>query len=88
MTATHAEPLLADSYSNSFARLGHLLLEPILVVGVSLFWLITLPLAALSLFFVKVYEGVKTQFQPNPLFLPRRSEEPLVGATLKPAEKV
>ena len=74
MTSTYSQTPLA---SRSFgpAELKAALVEPLLVVGVSAFWLITLPVAAVSLFAVKIWDTAvgfaHGSVQTNPLILRR-----------------
>ncbi len=69
MTTTYSQPSL-DSHPFD---LKSALVEPLLVVGVSAFWLVTLPVAAVAMLGVKVGEGVNAfvrgSARANPLIL-------------------
>lgn len=63
-----------------------ILAEPFLIVATSLFWLLTLPLAAIAVFSVKIWDTVTglAQRQANPLILRRGSaaqHSPLANRT-------
>ena len=72
MTTTYSQTSLDSQHSHSF-DLKAALVEPLLVVGVSAFWLVTLPFAAVAMLGVKVGEGVKDfvrgAARTNPLIL-------------------
>ena len=76
MTSTYSESALTPRPFGS-ADLKASLLEPVLVVGVSAFWLVALPFAAVSLFAVKIWDTASAfahgSVQANPLIL-RRGE--------------
>jgi len=66
----------SDSGLTPHSTFGSSLIEPLLVVGVSTFWLVTLPFFAASLFFVKVWETIVALksggiSRANPLILRR-----------------
>lgn len=75
MTTTFSDPAFAPQPSSfGFSELGTALLEPLLVVGASLFWLVALPFVALSLMCVKIWDTVAalrmgTAARANPLIL-------------------
>ena len=74
MTTTYYQPP-ADSRPFGLTDLKSALLEPVLVVGVSAFWIVTLPFAAVSLLGVKIWDTAsafsrKTTTR-NPLILRR-----------------
>ena len=53
------------------SELKAILIEPFLVVGVSVFWIVTLPFTAVSLLVVKVWDIVSGYSRANPLILRR-----------------
>ncbi len=53
--------------------LQEILIEPFLVVAVSLFWIVTLPFAVVSLLGVRVWDNVSGLARANPLILHRGS---------------
>jgi hypothetical protein len=77
MTMTFSDSALVPQPSPfGFSELKTVLLEPLLVVGVSLFWIVALPFAAVSLMSVKIWDTVValrmgTAAQANPLILRR-----------------
>ncbi len=74
MTSTYSQPVLNPRPFGS-AEMKAALLEPLLVVGVSAFWLVTLPFAAGALFAVKLWDTACSfahgSVQSNPLILRR-----------------
>jgi hypothetical protein len=82
MTSTYSQSTLAPR-SFGAAELKAALVEPLLVVGVSAFWLVTLPVAAISLFAVKIWDTAagfaRGPVQTNPLIL--RRGQPSTGMT-------
>lgn len=74
MTSTYSQSVL-NPRSFGSADLKAALLEPLLVVGVSAFWLVTLPFAAVALFAVKIWDTAWAfahgSVQANPLILRR-----------------
>lgn len=80
MTSTYSQSALTPRSFGS-ADLKTALLEPVLVVGVSAFWLAALPFAAVSLFAVKIWDTASAfahgSVQSNPLIL--RRGQPIHG---------
>ncbi len=80
MTTTFPDTALTPQPpSFGFSEFGTALLEPLLVVGAALFWLVALPFVALSLMLVKIWDTLValkmgTLAQANPLIL--RSSAP------------
>lgn len=74
MTSTYTQSALSPRPFGS-AEMKAALLEPLLVVGVSAFWLVTLPFVAVSLFAVKIWDTANAfahgSVQANPLILRR-----------------
>ena len=69
MITTYSNSALAPRSSSGLSGLGNLLAEPLLVVGVSTFWFLTLPFVAASLFCVRIWDTITSR--PNPLILRR-----------------
>jgi hypothetical protein len=75
MTTIFPDSALAPQPSPvGFSELKAVLLEPLLVLGVSLFWIVALPFVAVSLMLVKIWDTVValstgTAAQANPLIL-------------------
>ena len=70
MTTTYSDSALAPRSSFGSSELRTLLIQPLLVVGVSTFWLVTLPFVAVSLLWVKVWDAIACH-RTNPLILRR-----------------
>ena len=74
MTNTYSHAALT-SRPFGLAELKANLIEPFLVVGVSLFWIVTLPFAAAALFGVKIWDAVsvfsRSTSRNHPLILRR-----------------
>ena len=75
MTTTFSDSALTPQ-SFGLAELKNALLEPVLVVGVAFFWVAALPLVALSLMCVKIWDALMALksgagVRPNPLILRR-----------------
>jgi hypothetical protein len=69
MTTTNLDPIGMRPSSVESSRLKTLCIEPLLVVGVSAFWLFTLPFVGVALSAVKVWDTLTSR--PNPLILRR-----------------
>lgn len=72
---TNSQTAFTDRPFGSFA-LKTALLDPLLVVGVTAFWLLTLPLVAVALLAVKIWDTAsafahRSAVQSNPLILRR-----------------
>ncbi len=68
--------MTTTSYHSALTSFGisdlrAILLEPFLIVAVSVFWIVTLPFAAVSLLGVKIWETVSVFSRANPLILRR-----------------
>ncbi|MGI8432614.1 MAG: hypothetical protein ACR2MW_10055 [Chthoniobacterales bacterium] len=87
MTNTYSHSAL-DSHSSV---LKAALVEPLLVVGVSAFWLVTLPFAAVAMLGVKVVEGanafVRGTARTNPLILRKGNVSKSEGVGAQAAQK-
>lgn len=66
--SSHSAPI-----SFGLSDLQAILMESLLVVGVSLFWIVTLPFAAFSLLGLRGWETVSGLSRANPLILRRGS---------------
>ena len=75
MTSTYSHSALTTRSTGS-TELKSILLEPLLVVGVSAFWLVTLPFAAVSMLGVNLWDTAvsfsRRHSHSNPLILRRR----------------
>jgi hypothetical protein len=75
MTTTFSDSALAP-HSCGFAEVRTALVEPALVVGAALFWVVVIPFVALSLMCVKIWDTLLALtsgagVRPNPLILRR-----------------
>ena len=70
MTTSCSDSTLTPHPPIASSELKNLLIEPLLVAGVSAFWLVTLPIVATSLLCVKAWDAI-TCHHPNPLILRR-----------------
>lgn len=86
MTTTYPDSTITEPSTN----LKALLIEPFLVVGVSAFWAVTLPLAAVSMLGIKAWDTVgaiaRRSSRSNPLIL-RRTEIPKASLSQPQAAK-
>jgi hypothetical protein len=78
MITTDAIPALSSDGWAGFPSLKAALLEPLMIVAAALFWLATLPLAALALIALKLWQtsvalAAGEMVRPNPLILRRNS---------------
>ena len=78
MITTDAIPALSSDSWAGFSNPKAALLEPLMIVAAALFWLATLPLAALALIALKLWQtsvalAAGEMVRPNPLILRRNS---------------
>jgi hypothetical protein len=70
MTLTYSYPALTPGPSFGLSKLKAIFIEPVLVVGVSAFWLLMLPFVGLSLLCVRIGDTIAASLA-NPLILRR-----------------
>jgi hypothetical protein len=74
MLTTYSNPGFEAHPEN---KLHSILIEPFLVLGVFAFWVVTLPVAAVSMLGIKTWDAViafkHRAFRANPLILSRRT---------------
>ena len=78
MITTDAIPALSSDSWAGFSNPKAVLLEPLMIVGAALFWVATLPVAALALMALKLWQtslalASGEMVRPNPLILRRNS---------------
>ncbi len=78
MIRTNAIPAFSSESWAGFSNPKAALLEPLMIVAAALFWLATLPLAALALIALKLWQtsvalAAGEMVRPNPLILRRNS---------------
>ena len=90
MIATFSDsPLAPQPLGFGFSDLKAILLEPLLMVGVSVFWILALPFVAVSLMCVKIWDTVVAlkSGTANPLIL-RRGGAPVEISDLSEPDSV
>jgi len=81
MIATYSQTTLTPAPSCEVSDPKSLWIESLLVIGVSAFWMLMLPLAAVSLFCIKIWDTIvacmRGATRANPLILHHGTPTPL-----------